>query len=71
MSGTNKREFLRPLPPMRVRPGPSANSVILYTVGKSVRKKDCRELQYLLDRFNFDEALVTYKLDVRITSSLW
>ena len=60
MSSSSKRDCLRPRPPTRVRPGPSANSVVLYTVGKSIRKKDFHALQHLLDRFHSDEAQVTY-----------
>ena len=58
---SSRRESLRPRPPSRARPDPSAGAVILYTVGKSIMRKDRHELQCLLDQFHSDEALVTYK----------
>jgi hypothetical protein len=62
MSGSNKRTCLRPRLPARTRPGPSATSVILYTVGKTItRKEDRHTLQNLLDQFHSDEAQVTFK----------
>ncbi len=57
----SKREGLRPRPPVRARPGPSANATIIYTVGKSIRQKDRHALQSLLDQFHSDEAQATYK----------
>ena len=62
MSGSNKRTCLRPRPPARTRSGPSATSVILYTAGKTItRKEDRHTLQSLLDQFHSDEAQVTFK----------
>eukprot|EP00291_Cryptomonas_curvata_P014858 CAMPEP_0172153188 /NCGR_PEP_ID=MMETSP1050-20130122/1286_1 /TAXON_ID=233186 /ORGANISM="Cryptomonas curvata, Strain CCAP979/52" /LENGTH=230 /DNA_ID=CAMNT_0012821657 /DNA_START=744 /DNA_END=1433 /DNA_ORIENTATION=+ len=46
---------------MQAKPGPSANAVLLYTVGKSIMRKDRDALQSLLDQFHSDEAQVTYK----------
>ncbi len=61
---TNKRQCLRPRLPTRGRPGPSANSVVLYTVGTSIKRKEDRQtLQSLLDLFHSDEAQVTYRGD--------
>ena len=61
---TNKRQCLRPRPPTRGRPGPSANGVVIYTVGTSIKRKEDRQtLQSLLDLFHSDEAQVTYKGD--------
>ena len=61
MSDHNRKASLRPRPPTRARPAPSANAMILYDVGKSIRKSDRNTLQELLDQFHADDAEVTYK----------
>ncbi len=70
MNNSIKRDCLRPRPPARARPGPSANAVILYTVGKSIRPKDRNALQSLLDRFHSDEAEVFYKGETLLLQDL-
>ena len=70
MSSSSKRDCLRPRPPVLARPGPSANAVILYTVGKSIRPKDRSELQNLLDRFHSEEAEVSYKDETLLLQDL-
>ena len=53
----NRRASLRSRPPPRVRPGPRADAVILYTVGRSIPKSDRNDLQALLDQFHASEEL--------------
>ena len=53
----NRRASLRSRPPPRLRPGPRAGAVILYTVGLSIPKSDRTDLQSLLDQFHANEEL--------------
>ena len=54
---SKKRASLRPRPTPRVRPGPRADAVILYTVDRSIPKSDRADLEVLLDQFHADEVL--------------
>ena len=54
---SNRRASLRPRPTPRVRPGPRADAVILYTVDCLIPKADHNVLGVLLDQFRANEVL--------------
>ena len=53
----NRRDSLRSRPTPRVRPGPRANAVLLYVVGRSIPRSDRHDLEALLDRFHASDEL--------------
>ena len=53
----NRRDSLRSRPTPWVRPGPRANAVLLYVVGRSIPRSDRHDLEALLDRFHASDEL--------------
>jgi hypothetical protein len=52
MTDESRRGSLRSRPTPRVRPGPRADAILLYTIGRSIPKSDRHDLQVLLDTFH-------------------
>jgi hypothetical protein len=53
----SRRESLRPCSTPRARQGQGADATILYTVGSSIPRSDCKDLDIVLDQFHANEEL--------------
>jgi hypothetical protein len=52
-----RRDSLRPRPERRARPRPRDDAIILYSVGRTIPRRDRAELELLLDQFHADADL--------------
>lgn len=57
MTDHNRRDSLRPRPVPRARPGPRTDSVLLYSVGRSIPRSDRNDLEVLLNQFHANQEL--------------
>ena len=71
MTDHNRRDSLRPRPVPRARPGPRTDSVLLYSVGRSIPRSDRNDLEVLLNQFHANQELQDRCSTVEINARLY